>query len=262
MEPWLGDVIEQLAVAQILSKARFDAGKRLAFILIDNAIEFMMKAYGDTRLVDQVLANPPDTALAGKKLHKGRWEDVKNKRDFNLIMDWVLPNSPTSITSNKINPYHDTRNTLYHKALPLTVDPTKVSEYLNISKQLYSDLFGVTFKENEWKARIASVRNALLGEETFKPVFFSRTDGLVRVESAIPLQNTQAIMLAMYGFSRQAGRTPTLDELRKVLNYSGYSVEQLSSQIKQLRNQSLVMKTSYGLTPKGRKHLIKKFSLA
>ena len=206
MEPWLGDVIEQLGAAQILSKARFDAGKRLAFILIDNAIEFMLKAYGDIRLVDHILPNPPDPTLVGRKLHKGQWESVKN--NFNIIMDWVLPNSPTSVSSSKISPYHDMRNTLYHKALPLTVDLTKVNEYLEVSKQLFRDLFGVALKENEWKARIASISNALLREEIFKPVFFSKTNGHVRVESAIPLQNTQAILLAMYGLQGKLGERP------------------------------------------------------
>ncbi len=251
MDPWLEDVIEQLCISQSLIDAKLDSGKRLAIILIDNAIEFMLKAYGDTKLV-------------GKRLSKTNWEAIKAKRDFNLLMNKVLPNSPCSIQAGTVNPYHDTRNTLYHKALPLSIERSKVAEYLKIAKQMLSELFGVQLEEKEWSARTASVKDALLGKQQLKLVVFSKTEeNLVKIEtSGVFMKNTEAILLGIYGLVKQLGRAPTKEELNRTLNYSGKPVEQLSSQIYQLRSHEYITKGKLSLRPKARRSLIRKFALA
>ena len=250
MDPWLEDVIEQLCIAQSLIDAKLESGKRLAIILIDNAIEFMFKAFGDTKLV-------------GKTLSKTNWEAIKDKRDFNLLMKVVLSNSPSSIQAATINPYHDTRNTLYHKALPLSVERSKAIDYLRIARQMLSELFGVQLSEKEWGTRIASVKDAIFEKRQFKLIVFSKTeDNLVKIETSVFLKNTEAILLGIYGLTKQLGRAPTNEELNKTLNYSGKPVEQLSTQISQLRSSGYIPKNKLSLAPKARKLLIQKFALA
>jgi len=251
MDPWLEDIIEQLCISQLLIDSKLDSGKRLAMIFIDNAIEFMLKAYGDTKLV-------------GKTLSKSSWEAIKDKRDFNQLMNVVLPQSASQLQAGTISPYHDIRNTLYHKALPLSVERPKVIEYLKLAKQISSELFGVRLDEKEWNARIASVKGAVLEKQQLKIVVFSKTeDNLVKIEtSGIFLKNTEAIPLGIYGLMKQLGRAPTNKELDQTLNYSGKSVDQLLSQIYQLRSRGYITKSKLSLTPKARKILIRKFSLA
>jgi len=56
LKPWLEDIIEQLATAKFLMDGETKSGKRLALIIVDNSIEYMLKAYVEAhkRLVGKV----------------------------------------------------------------------------------------------------------------------------------------------------------------------------------------------------------------
>ncbi len=104
MDPWVEDIIEQLCLAQMLAESKVVSGNRLGMIIVDNAIEYMMKAFGDTKLVGQVLKTCPEPGLIGKQLSMTEWTKVKDKRNFSLLLDWVLPNVNTKVTASSVNP--------------------------------------------------------------------------------------------------------------------------------------------------------------
>ena len=57
MKPWTEDAIEQIATAQLLNAANISTGERLALIICDNAVEYMMVAYTEMekQLVHKVI---------------------------------------------------------------------------------------------------------------------------------------------------------------------------------------------------------------
>ena len=112
MDPWVEDIIEQLCIVQMLAESKVVSGNRLGMIIVDNAIEYMMKAYGDTRLVGKALTACPESGLVGTKLSMTKWTQVKDQRNFSLFLDWVLPNITTTVTASNVNPYHNSRNAL------------------------------------------------------------------------------------------------------------------------------------------------------
>jgi hypothetical protein len=229
-------------------------------IIVDNAIEYMMKAYGDTKLVGQVLKACPETNLAGKQLSMTKWTEVKDKRNFSLLLDWVLPNVNTAVTASSVNPYHNSRNALYHQSSPLSVEPKQFGDYLGLAKQLLTDLFVVSLDEKEWKIKVQDVKNAILKKEAVRLVAFSATeDGLVRIETNVPLRNTEAIQLATHGLVRKLGRPPSMEELNRALHYSGHTVDKLDVQVSQLRKSKILMRGKIALTPNGRKTVLKKY---
>jgi hypothetical protein len=244
----------------MLSESKVVSGNRLGMIIVDNAIEYMMKAYGDTKLVGQLLRACPEGGLVGQKLSMTKWTEVKDKRNFALLLDWVLPNVSTTVTAGSVNPYHNSRNALYHQSSPLSVEPEQFGEYLGVAKQLLSDLFVVSLDEKEWKIRVQNVKNAIVKKEAVRLVAFSATDdGLIRIETNIPLKNTEAILLATHSLVRKLGRSPSLEELNKALHYSGHTVDQLDVRVSQLRKSKMIMRGKIALTPKGRTRVLKKY---
>lgn len=129
-----------------------------------------------------------------------------------------------------------------------------------MAKELLSDLFVVSLDDKEWKIKVQNVKNAIFKKETVRLVAFSDTDdGLVRIETNVPLKNTEAIQLATYGLVRKLGGSPSMGQLDKVLHYSGHTVDQLSVQVSQLRKNKMLMHGKIALTPNARKRVLKKY---
>jgi chaperonin cofactor prefoldin len=222
----------------------------------------MLKAFGDTKLVGQIVKSCPNPAQTGKQLTMTEWKSIKDKRNFSLLLYWILPNVTTSLTAGTINPYHDTRNALYHQSSPLSVEQKQFEDYLGLARQALADLFAVSFDEKGWQMKKRNVGNSLFRGQQPRMVLFSATeDGLVKVETNVVLKNTEAIQAAIHGLGKKLGRPPTTDELEKSLNYSGYHVDQLESQVSQLRKRRVITKAKLALKPSGRRRLFKKFGI-
>jgi hypothetical protein len=69
----------------------------------------------------------------------------------------------------------------------------------------------------------------------------------VKIETNVVLKNTEAIQLAVHGLSKKLGRPPSMQELEKSLNFSGYHVDQLVSQVSQLRGRNIITKAKLAL---------------
>jgi len=244
MQTWLQeDVIEQICIAQILRDSQTISGRRLAMIIVDNSVEYMLKAYGDTALVP-----------AGK-ISKTKWGEMK--RDFRQVLDFVAANSNFSEKPDDVFHYHDKlRNPLYHDAAPLSVEPRKIAEYVGKAKAILKDLFGIHLTEKEWDNRIKKTMLALTGKAKPKLVEFFKTDGgLAKMQTNIKLKDTEAILLMIYGFGMINGRPPTgIEELGKCLHYSGHPIrqERLSVNISHLRSAKRINRGELTLTSKAR----------
>lgn len=243
MQTWLEeDVIEQLCIAQILKDSQTISGRRLAMIIVDNSVEYMLKAYGDTVLVPSAIS-------------KSKWEE--KKQSFRAMLDFVAVNSKLTEKPDDIFHYHDKlRNPLYHEAAPLSVEPKKIEEYVGKSKIIMRDLFGVHLSDHEWDNRIKKTFAALSSKAKPRLIeFFKTDDELARMQTDVKLKDTDAILLMIYGFALVTGRAPSdIGELGKCLNYSGHQIKQgrISVNVAHLRAAKKINRDELTLTTKAR----------
>lgn len=248
METWIEDIVEQICVSRILMDSKTISGRRLSFIIADNSIEFMLKAYGDTRLV-------------GTVIKKKDWENLKS--DFNKMLSFVATHSSSkfSVDPKEIVYYHWIRNTLYHGALPLSVEPQKILDYLDKAIILLSDLLNVKPSKKELNAKTERVRIAIRTKEMPKLVEFVPTqDGLIKMQATVELSDKRAIPLVIYGFTTIVGKCPTDRELEKSLSYSGHPISpkgRLAVYISQLRKKKIINRGELSLTGRARRSLKK-----
>ena len=211
-------------------------------IIVDNSVEYMLKAYGDTALVPSTIS-------------KSKWEE--KKQSFRVMLDFVAVNSKLTEKPDDIFHYHDKlRNPLYHEAAPLSVEPKKIEEYVDKAKIIMKDLFGFQQSDREWESRIKKTLAALSGKAKPRLVeFFKTDDGLARMQTDVKLRDTDAILLVIYGFGLITGRSPAdAAELGKCLNYSGHPIKQdrIRVNVAHLRSARRINKDELTLTAKAR----------
>jgi len=246
----IDDIIEQICISSVLMESRTLSGKRLSMIVVDNAVEFMLKAYGDTQLVSKGIIGKQD------------WE--RKKESFKQLLDYVSLHAKISLNSQDILDYHNLRNGLYHEALPFSVETPKLKDYIGKAQTLLAELFGKSFTEREWKHRIDKVRLGLTAKQEAKLVEYGKVDDnhIKIVTESQSLKDIDAICLTVHGYDIVLGRTPMLDELEASLGFSGLSIrprDKLTNQIAQLRARGLMNKGEYSLSSGARKKLAKKF---
>ena len=108
---------------------------RIAMISVDVAVESMIKSY---------LTMP--SSVRGTK-HVSREEYGKITKSFHSLLIGLIAHVPNkkqyTDEISEIEWYHNIRNELYHSGTDVTVDQQKVETYLEIAKNLFSNLFRV-----------------------------------------------------------------------------------------------------------------------
>lgn len=251
----IDDIIEQICISNVLGESTTLSGKRLSMIVIDNAVEFMLKAYGDTQLVGKAV-------VGGRVLTLQDWDQKKGS--FKQLVDIVFASSKSSVNAQDVLDYHNLRNGLYHEALPYSVETPKLKDYIGKARTLLGELFARTFTEKEWKHRTDRARLGMTAKQKAKLVEFAKVDdGHIRIMAEkVSLKDIDAISLVVHGFDVVLGRTPTLNELEASLGFSGHSIRprnKLTNQLKQWRVRRVLNKGEYSLSSNARKRLTKKF---
>jgi hypothetical protein len=148
-QPWASGPKEILEHGLALLRQDTDRNRRLAMILIDNAVELMIKTY---------LGLPQ--RVTGLKI--SRKEFAEASESFPRLLDALEqhgPNKLDGIDLGEIEWYHRLRNELYHQGNGLTVERVKVDVYAELSKRLFANLFGfeVALAETEETDRQRSI---------------------------------------------------------------------------------------------------------
>ncbi len=243
------DITEQICVASVLLESKTISGKRLAMVVIDNAVEFMLKCYGSTELI-------------GKTIPKTQWDEKKGS--FKWVLDFVFGKANLSPNPQDILEYHNTRNALYHEALPLSVEPVQARNYISESKILLKELFKKDLTEAEWKHRVAQARIGLTTTKQAALIEYEKVDEAhIKVLSESSLtKEVDSILLVVYGYAKILGLKPTLEELEGSLSFSGHPISprsRLQNHLGQLRRRNLLNKRELSLTRKGIEILNNKF---
>ncbi len=251
LEIWTEDITEQLSLARILRDSDTVSGKRIALILVDNVVEFVIKVHGEAII-------PPNV------LKRSEWD--QKKRHFEELVALVLPRTKASLYSQEILDYHKLRNDLYHGTVPLSVDASKIDGYWRIAEGLLRNIFSINISQDSWTTAVAQTLGRLSSSKPSAGITVSiakTEDNVVKFESVVAVKDRDAIRLVMHGFGLKFGHPPKLDELSRSLSYSGHSIKKgaLLSHISALRMAGRVQRNVLSLTPGGRKRLLSKFRI-
>lgn len=139
MPPWASGPGEILRHGFELLKKDSDINRRLAMILIDNAVELTMKTY---------LGLPQ--RITGLRI--SRSEYAKLSESFPRLLDALENYAADKIRGmnlGEIEWFHRIRNELYHQGNGLTVARDIVQIYATLANLLFKNLFGVRLVEPE-----------------------------------------------------------------------------------------------------------------
>lgn len=128
--PWSHGSQESLAFARTVSTFGTDAGKRVAFVLIDNAVEAALKGYFSL----------PTRARGGSRV------EITDRTDFGDLFrafQETFPDGLPGVDINSLTHWHGIRNTLYHRGNGITADEVQVPAYFDAAVALASALFGI-----------------------------------------------------------------------------------------------------------------------
>jgi hypothetical protein len=245
MKPWVEDAIEQIATADVLNCAGTSTGERLAYIVCDNAVEFIMIAYVEKH-----------AQLVYTKIKPKDWAVTKSK--FHSLLNFVVANaSVMNSHQSDIQTNHDTRNNLYHTGQPLSVKSAHVEKYLVIARDLVQILFSEKLSKDDWAQRSAAVSAKMEGSGGRKIkalLTVQNVNDAVQIETSHDLTDQALICVVLDAFMTRKGQAPTTPQLEQSLRHSHapHLVGQnLSKRIYDCRKNGLIQKGMFALTAKG-----------
>lgn len=252
MKAWAEDAIEQIATAELLNSANTSTGERLALIICDNAVEYMMIAYTEM-----------EKQLVHQRIGPNDWEQTKRK--FHQLLAFTVGvESSLSKHQSDIQSFHNTRNDLYHTGKPLTVKSDHVAKYLKTAKDVLELLFSEKLSEDDWAKKIAVLNQKVFGKagKGIKAAVTVEVQyDLVRVDTNVQLKNSEVLCVVLDAFMTKMGKEPTIEQLDGSLrlSHAGHlSGQNLSKRIHDCRKKGLIQKDAICLTPKGQLLVTKK----
>jgi hypothetical protein len=252
---WLDDLLEQIATAIVLADSQTETGKRLSFIIVDNAVEFLMKTY---------IENETQLIGTGKAITKPAWDEIK--QNFKKMIEFVFKNFQSNTASmTDILSYHNLRNDLYHGAKPLSVEAKTVAKYTEQFKTLLNDLQKFKMSDDEWRKRAYDVSQMVAKKEAQNKVIitYSNQNGQTRLKTDGIMKDTEAIMNSIYAFTHYFGTEPSLDDIESILARSGHAIERkvISKRLGHLKNKKMILPSKRWLDPTAVDKLRKKYAI-
>lgn len=137
--PWASGPGEILRHALKLLTKDTDTNRRLAMILIDNAVELTLKTY---------LGLP--SRVSGIRIAREKFREMSES--FPKLLDAMEEHADEKLVGidlGQVEWYHRLRNELYHQGNGLTVERQKVDVYAELAKLLFKNLFGADVEVEE-----------------------------------------------------------------------------------------------------------------
>lgn len=130
--PWASGPTELLEHAVSVLGTDSDSNRRIAMILVDNAVEQAIKTY---------LSLP--RRVSGINISRRRFAEIAES--FPALLDALEEHAAEKLAGvdlGAIEWYHRLRNELYHQGFGLTVERDKVEVYAELAQVLLRNLFG------------------------------------------------------------------------------------------------------------------------
>lgn len=217
--PWASGPGEILRHGLDLLKRDTDTNRRLAMILIDNAVELMVKTY---------LGLP--RRITGLTITRKEFADASET--FPGLLDGLEKHAADKLDGidlGAIEWYHRLRNELYHQGNGLTVERDKVEIYAELANLLFKNLYGF-----ELVAKVTP-RAELFGEFMSAWVDLERglNDAARRASQDGKGQSGLIQVMRLLGSAGLLDQTALteLNELRRIRNEAVHGVGDAHSQI-------------------------------
>jgi hypothetical protein len=257
MREWLVEIIDQIALGEVLAKSPVSCGQRFGLIAVDNAVEYMLITY--VEIYKQLVGGHK---LGG--IPKPDWD--KTKRNFAPLLAYVVTREPGLQTFEvDINRYHEFRNSLYHSGMPLTTSRRQVLRYSKLARDVLAVLFGQSLSPTEWDGILSQVGASLSESDAVlsikQQVSYEVLDSVVKfTTTAFPTQ-MEAVALCLYGYSVVTGAPPTKPLLIQSLARSGHPMgaDIVNARLSDLKRAGWLRRDEWVPSAKGRKELAKKY---
>ena len=136
------ELVELLCIGKLLMKGKFTSDKRLAFMILDCAVEITLKSY--TTHHNLIKIGKPNTKAISLILNK--------LKDQNKIV---------SYEKRTILKYHAMAKELYNKQKMSGLNDKTVEDYLILARILLAKLYDFRASKAEWQKMVNKTGNSL-----------------------------------------------------------------------------------------------------
>jgi hypothetical protein len=214
-KPWANGPGEILRHGLELLRKDTDINRRLAMILIDNAVELMVKTYlGLPKRISGLSITRKELAEIGESFPA--LLDALEKHAADRLGDVDL---------GTVEWYHRVRNELYHQGNGLTVERDKVEIYAELANILFENLFGYALVEPpDRKTELLGEFLAAWGEidRALRALVERETMKNMQVRSR-PIAMTEGLRLAHRENLISSSDVREIEELRKIRNMAAHA---------------------------------------
>ena len=237
VEPWVAEFGFQISLAESIWKSCILGKERIAFILLDNVIEFMSKCY---LMVVQKLVGKRKK----NKITLDEWDDIS--RYFGELMATMRVHSPIQhSTIDSIETHHDARNILYHTSMPMAVTGAQFKIELKNAIEVFQVLY-----DKPYKSILIDVDATLHGKPVLEDVInIVGKNEFVRIQFLGNWSLKQWIRVIIHGYVSTLGITPSIDQIQHSLAISNQAEErsQIDQALRNLKHDNDVKKVGSGL---------------
>lgn len=243
LQPWVEDAVEQLAFGQLIHSSSNPSVRRLALIVIDNAVEVTLKGYVEF-----------EKRIEFFSLKRQDWED-HYKPYLKKTLDLVVDRTRVPVDRQLVLGFHETRNQLYHDPKLLSVEASDLAKYLQEAKSLVSQLYHFEPNEPNWLEISTTLTTSLFPrpEPQRSVTAVRRDDGSFKLNGLTGLSDPDAVAIAIHWALAERGVIPNMREVREILRLSGRTPANLSESISRLRRRGLLQRSRLALTPSGQR---------
>lgn len=208
---WVEEFRYQISLAENTWKSSIDGKGRIAFVLLDNVIEFMSKCY--LKVVRGLVGK------GKKQINPTKWFDIS--RHFDELIGAMRIHSPIPpSTLDSVEQNHLNRNDLYHTSTPMEVPPKLFATELGNAIEIFETLFNESFTSS-----IIDVDSVFHGKPALETLFSTVGGQHVRVDYRGSWALSQWIRVIIYGYVR-LGITPIYDQIEHSLAISNQATEE------------------------------------
>jgi hypothetical protein len=243
LQPWVEDVTEQLAFGQLVCRSPNPSIRRVALIVIDNAVEVALKTFVEF-----------ERGFDHFGLKKAKWE-TDYKPSLKKVLDLVIDKTKVPADKRLILGYHETRNQLYHDPKLLAIEASDLAKYLKEAKNLTNTLYSLGWDEARWSEAVTELSTEVFprAEPARLVTAMRKDDGVLKITGLVGTGDTDSVAIAIQALLSDSGRVPTFKELRATLQASGKAPSNLSDCIGRLRSRGILARDRLALTATGQK---------
>lgn len=232
---WVEEFRYQISLAESIWKSSIQGKGRIAFVLLDNVIEFMSKCY--LKVVKRIVGTGKN------KISPNQWHDTS--RYFDQLISTMRNHSPLpSNILDSIEQYHLVRNDLYHTSSPMEVPYSQFKEELKNTIVTFEVLFGEVYSSS-----FIDIDAAIHEKPTLEDLIEIVGSQHIRVNFTESWPLSQWIRIIIHGYTKFLGDTPDYRQIEHSLAISNQATSEsrIRAALRKLKFDGDINENSDGL---------------